>query len=136
MNRVLVIEDDLHFCELVEHELRQNGFEVVAAHSLKEGKEKLSSETPDAIVLDLNLPDSLPDRTVEALKLCSNSPIIVLTGMRGEMTAKKAIMDSASGFINKDKGLKYIGTEIRNSIASFSKMQERKTAEHVVRKLQ
>lgn len=130
MNRVLIIEDDKAFCGLVEAALRDDGFYVEAAHTLKDGHQMASKETPDVVLLDLSLPDSPNDKTVAAVKAFYNGVIIVLSVGGDETTSRKYIMDSASGVMDKGKGLKYIGTELRHSLKTFSKMTERETAIH------
>lgn len=123
MQTILVIEDDLDYRELVERALVREGFLVRSKTTLKEALEVLSESTkPDAVVLDLGLPDSIMDETVDRVKQASNSAIIVvLSGHPSK--AEECIKKSASGFLNKNDGLQYLGREIRNAIHSFSKIQ-------------
>src|SRR5437667_1797701 len=55
-HRVLVVEDDADFCEIVTQALRYHGFTVVAAHDGAEGLAALKQHRPSLVVLDLNLP--------------------------------------------------------------------------------
>lgn len=122
MTRVLIIEDDTNYCALVERALVLQGFDVKCAATLRDGLSLLSQEKPDAVVLDLGLPDSPVDETVQRVKRCSDSAIIVVLSGNPD-AAKDCISKSASGFINKNDGLKYLATEIRNAIRTFSKIQ-------------
>jgi len=123
MENVLIIEDDEAYCELVERCLRENGFGVIATHNLKDGIRAVCEARPAAVVLDLSLPDSPMHQTVEAVKryTATESAIVVLSG--NPEAAADCIKQSASGFISKNAGLKYLGTEIRNAIASVAKIQ-------------
>lgn len=129
MEKVLIIEDDKDYCMLVERALTQDGFDVRCAGTMLEGLRMLSDQKPDAVVLDLALPDSPTNESVQRVKRCTQSAIIVvLSGSADPDAEKDAIMKSASGFINKNKGLKYLGTEIRNAIRTFGKLQNMDSA--------
>ena len=55
--RVLIVDDDLEFTELVEHNLRRYGCEVVVAQNGIQGLRVARTDSPDTIVLDLMMPD-------------------------------------------------------------------------------
>ena len=83
-HRVLVVEDDADFCDIVAQALRYHGFNVVAAQDGAEGLEALKRHRPSLVVLDLNLPrmsgkefreaqQRLPDRKL------ADIPVIVVS---------------------------------------------------------
>jgi DNA-binding response OmpR family regulator len=57
MSRLLLIDDDARLTDMVGGYLRQNGYEVETAGSLAAGRERLKHTQPDALLLDLMLPD-------------------------------------------------------------------------------
>ena len=57
MSRLLLIDDDTRLTDMVGGYLRQNGYEVETAASLAAGRERLKHAIPDALLLDLMLPD-------------------------------------------------------------------------------
>ncbi|RVU45016.1 response regulator transcription factor [Rubrivivax rivuli] len=57
MSRLLLIDDDTRLTDMVGGYLRQNGYEVETAGSLAAGRERLKHTPPDALLLDLMLPD-------------------------------------------------------------------------------
>ena len=84
--KLLLIDDDARLSAMVAEYLRQGGFDMIVAGSLAAGRERLASESYDAVVLDLMLPDG------DGLDLCrelrSNArtrhlPLLMLTA-RGE----------------------------------------------------
>jgi len=121
---VLIIEDDRDYCELVERALRLEGFDVRTAGTLREGMEAMAAKHPDVVVLDLGLPDSPIDETVEAVKKKSGSStaIVVLSG--NSQAAEHCIMQSASGFVDKNTSLKFLATELRNAIRTLAKIEK------------
>jgi two-component system phosphate regulon response regulator OmpR len=84
--RLLLIDDDVRLSSMVGDYLRNSGFEVETAGSLAAGRARLASESFDALVLDLMLPDG------DGLDLCRelradprlrHLPLLMLTA-RGE----------------------------------------------------
>lgn len=55
--KILMIEDDEGLNRGVSFALEQEGYAVVSARTLQEGKSLFEKENPDAVILDLNLPD-------------------------------------------------------------------------------
>ncbi len=56
MSTVLVVEDSVTEMQLLTSYLRQAGLSVISAKSVEEAQIKLTSQTPDLIVLDVILP--------------------------------------------------------------------------------
>lgn len=56
MKKVLLVDDDVEFCEATELILQSKGFEVALAHDGKEGLDKIRSEKPDVVILDVMMP--------------------------------------------------------------------------------
>lgn len=55
--KILMIEDDEGLNRGVSFALEQEGYTVVSARTLQEGNALFEKENPDAVILDLNLPD-------------------------------------------------------------------------------
>ena len=53
MAKILIIDDDPNFVEATKAILESKSYEVVAAYDKNEGMEKISSEKPDLILLDI-----------------------------------------------------------------------------------
>src|SRR5438045_4548208 len=54
--KILAVDDERHIVRLVEVNLQRAGYEVVTAFDGKEALEKVESENPDLIVLDVMMP--------------------------------------------------------------------------------
>ena len=57
MSELLLIDDDRELCELLGTWLVQEGFSVRASHDGAQARRALAEQTPDAVVLDVMLPD-------------------------------------------------------------------------------
>ena len=57
--KVLIIDDEVDFCLLMQFYLTKRNCEVSISHTLEDGLYELQSKNPDIIILDNNLPDGL-----------------------------------------------------------------------------
>jgi two-component system phosphate regulon response regulator PhoB len=86
MPRILVVEDEPDLQKVLEYNLRQAGYDVVCSSHGRDAIELVRTRKPDAVLLDLMLPD-IPGtevcRTVKKDPGMRATPIIMLTA-RGE----------------------------------------------------
>jgi DNA-binding response OmpR family regulator len=54
---ILVVDDEQNIIELARLYLEQDGFKVIAAHTGKAALERIKTESPALMVLDLMLPE-------------------------------------------------------------------------------
>ena len=57
MKKVLLVDDDVEFCEATKLLLDSKGYDVVLAYDGKEGLEKVRAEKPDLVILDVMMPE-------------------------------------------------------------------------------
>lgn len=79
MVKILLVEDDEAICFGVRSALRKKGYEVVECSCAAEGKELLSVEEIQLILLDLNLPDGNGYDFCGWIKQNQDIPVIFLT---------------------------------------------------------
>lgn len=118
MAKILLIEDDVPFCKLLEKFLIKKSFEVVKAFSAAEGKNSLKSTDFDLVISDLRLPD------YDGLLLLSeiksdfpNLPVLLMTGYADVNTAVKAIKNGATDYISKPFNPEEVLIVIANALA-------------------
>lgn len=118
MAKILLIEDDVPFCKLLEKFLIKKSFEVVTAFSAAEGKNCLKSADFDLVISDLRLPD------YDGLLLLSeiksdfpNLPVLLMTGYADVNTAVKAIKNGATDYISKPFNPEEVLIVIANALA-------------------
>lgn len=88
--KILIIDDDPDFIEAVTPILKSARYDVVSAKDPKDGKEKILSEKPDLILLDIMM-DSLFDgfslcysvKTSREFRNFKNTPIIFVSAVKG-----------------------------------------------------
>jgi len=77
--KVLVIEDDLALADVLAFTLRRAGFETLMAHDGLEGLERWQAESPDLIILDLNLPKMDGMAICRRISADGGTPIVILS---------------------------------------------------------
>src|SRR6266487_3180750 len=80
--KILAVDDERHIVRLVEVNLQRAGYNVVTAFDGKEALEKVKTENPDLVVLDVMMPymDGFEVlRTLKANPLTADIPVIMLT---------------------------------------------------------
>ncbi len=81
--RILVVEDDESVRRLVSLALEASGFDVIEAENGTEGLRLLKARRPDAVVLDLLMPDLGGERMLQALRAApetKRTPVVVTSG--------------------------------------------------------
>src|SRR5260221_11994458 len=93
--RLLLVEDDPQFADLLQTQLRRMhsvDARLESARSLADALARLKSTPFGLVITDLNLPDSKGTSTVDALARATDQPIIGLTG-DPDPAARTAPMD-------------------------------------------
>jgi len=118
--QVLLVEDSPGDARLMREYLNEGGgrYEVRIAETLREAVESVGHWAPDAIVLDLGLPDSQGfDTFVGLQRATGDAPIIVLTGMDDEAVAMRTVHSGAEDYVVKGHLTPYLlGHSVRYAI--------------------
>lgn len=100
--KVLVVDDEQSIVTLLQYNLQQSGFEVVTAYDGEEGLEKIFSEKPDIVVLDLMLPK------IDGVEVCKSVrneknqvPILMLTAKDDEFDKVLGLELGADDYMTK-----------------------------------
>jgi DNA-binding NarL/FixJ family response regulator len=117
---VLLVEDnpdDVFLFKAAMARIRDRRFCVSHADRLSNALERLRVSTPDVVVTDLNLPDSLGTMTVKLLvENADATPVIALTGWEDPVLGAQLIDEGASAFWSKDR---LIGTDLPKAIVAL-----------------
>ena len=90
--RILVVDDEPDFALIVQGNLEKEGFEVEVAYNGVEGIEKVKANPPDAIVLDVMMPEKDGYEVSKELKghdKYSEIPIVLLTAVASHVTSTR-----------------------------------------------
>jgi len=78
--RILIVEDEPALLRALRINLRARGYEVAAAPTGREALAEASRQPPDAVLLDLGLPDLDGAEVIRELRGWSAAPVIVISG--------------------------------------------------------
>ena len=109
MKKVLVVDDDVDFCEATKLLLDSKGYEVILAHDGKEGLEKVRAGRPDLVILDVMMPEMNGYDVCVVLKAdkeLKKIPVILLTAVDQHLfkttyTQAMGLMTEADDYIAK-----------------------------------
>ena len=90
--RILVVDDEPDFCAIVQGNLEKEGFDVEVAYDGVEGIEKVHANPPDAIVLDVMMPEKDGYMVCKELKSdekYADIPIVLLTAVADKVTSTR-----------------------------------------------
>jgi DNA-binding response OmpR family regulator len=102
--RVLVVDDSDVLRKIVSFNLTKEGYVVEEARDGLEGLEKMKSNKPDLVILDVMMPHLNGFEVLKRMRAdpeLSNVPVIILTAKGGENDAKMALQSGANGFLTK-----------------------------------
>src|SRR6187551_2485568 len=135
MSKILLIEDDISFCKLLEKFLVKKAYEVTIAFSAAEARLAIKKESFDLILTDLRLPDSDGIGLMSEFKTSyPEIPVILMTGYSDVNTAVKAIKNGAADYISKPFNPDEVLLVITNALES--PQEESSTKEKAVNKKQ
>jgi two-component system, OmpR family, KDP operon response regulator KdpE len=102
--RVLVVDDEPQIVRGLKILLRSAGYTVEAADTKADAMVELVSRPPDALVLDLVLPDGRGVEICEEVRRWSRLPILVLSAVGDEREKVRALDAGADDYVTKPFG--------------------------------
>jgi two-component system, OmpR family, KDP operon response regulator KdpE len=99
--RILVVDDEPQILRALQMKLRAAGYAVDTAATAQEALMKAGMRPPEAIVLDLLLPDGSGTDVCRELRSWSSAPILVLSAVGEEKEKIEALDAGADDYVTK-----------------------------------
>ena len=99
--RILSIEDESEIRKFLRSTLGANGMIVIEAETGREGLQKVTTQSPDVILLDLGLPDMDGMDIIRQVREWGRTPIIVLSARGQERDKIEALELGADDYLTK-----------------------------------
>ena len=115
--KILVVEDDRTLLELLRLSFKAAGFSVATASNGIEALKKARSISPDAILLDLVLPELDGFAVCETLRKdtsMASVPIVALTGLTSELSRVAGFECGATDYVSKPANPKDLVSKIKH----------------------
>jgi two-component system alkaline phosphatase synthesis response regulator PhoP/two-component system response regulator VicR len=102
--KILAVDDEKHIVRLVQVNLERQGYEVVTANDGKEALEKVESEKPDLVVLDVMMPYMDGFEVLQNLRRNPETreiPVIMLTAKAQDADVFKGWQSGVDCYLTK-----------------------------------
>jgi DNA-binding response OmpR family regulator len=128
MKLILCVEDEPGVLENNRKAFTDAGYAVLTAESLAKAREYLASQTPDAIVLDIMLPDGLGlDLLTEIREKGGRVPVIMLTAWDKPSDVARGLRLGANDYLSKPFAYEVLLARVETMFRNVEQMPERIT---------
>ncbi len=113
MTRILIVEDDQSIRDALRRSLSDRGHVVSVAATGMGGLEATLKEQPEAVLLDLGLPDVDGLTLIPMIRAAVQTPLLVITAQDDDPTIVRALDAGADDYVVKPFGSEQIEARIR-----------------------
>lgn len=120
-HKILIVDDDCDFLQLLEFDLKKRGYDTVTAGNGEEGLERALAEKPDLIILDIKMPKVDGYTFVRHLKredATRDTPLIVLTSYEPMKDMFK--LEGVQDYFVKSADIDNLLIAIKKNLGEFS----------------
>lgn len=115
-NKILIVDDEIETCKMLALSLKMQGFESDYALSGAQALAKIHTGLPDAIVLDLMMPDTdgfEVTRYLRSNEATSKLPILILSAIARPDAEEEALRVGVNVFLRKPIAPRDLGNAIK-----------------------
>lgn len=109
MKKILIADDEPNIIMSLEYSLKKNNFQVFIARDGQEALEILETETPDAIILDIMMPNLDGFATLEHIKSkpeLADCKVLFLSAKNKDADIEKGLSLGADAYLTKPFSVK------------------------------
>ncbi len=114
--RILVVDDERQILRALQTSLRGAGYEVETAETAETALAAAAMRPPDALIVDLVLPDGTGTEVVRELRTWSSAPVIVLSAVGDEREKVAALDAGADDYVTKPVGIDELIARLRAAL--------------------
>jgi DNA-binding response OmpR family regulator len=123
--KILLVEDDMQVQINNKEMLERNGYTVLLAMNLAGAREAVREQAPDAIVLDITLPDGDGVDFLGELRQTKQIPVLMLTAAKTPEKAAASLDEGSDDYLRKPYDLKEFRARVDALMRRASKVPER-----------
>ena len=114
--KILVVDDEPQILRALRTTLRGAGYDVKTAATGEEALAAAAADPPEAVILDLVLPDLHGTEVYRELRAWSAAPILVLSAVGDEQEKVAALDAGADDYVTKPFGMDELLARLRASL--------------------
>jgi two-component system cell cycle response regulator DivK len=115
--RILVVEDNPKNLKLVRDVLQFSGYEVIEATSGEDGVRLAASESPDLILMDLQLPGIDGAEALRRIRASEGTravPVVAVTAFAMNHDRERAFESGFTGYVEKPISVRRLPQQVRD----------------------
>lgn len=113
---ILLVDDSRELLKCNERVLRPDGYAIRSAGTIHEARKQLEQERPDAIVMDIDLPDGSGLDFCRKLRKDTDIPVVFLTARSDAQTAREGIAAGGCAFLTKPYQLEKLREAVGDAV--------------------
>lgn len=119
--RILLIEDDITICEMVENYLKKEGFQITVAFNGEEGLEKFLQNSFDLVLLDIMMPKLDGMEVMKIIREKSSIPILIMSAKDSDVDKAIGLGLGADDYIAKPFSMVELSARVKAAIRRATK---------------
>ncbi len=136
MPKILVVDDERPIAEILKYNLEKEGHQVILAFDGEEALQRVQSDEPDLIILDIMLPKKDGFTVCREIRSQREVPIIMLTARETELDKVLGLELGADDYVTKPFSAREVSARVKAILRRTShntghvKAGEKKTLSH------
>ena len=123
-DKVLIVDDDISICKLLEKVMHSNELDTEVAGSGKEALELLKHHTYDVILMDIMLGDMEGFDVIKELRASGiQTPVMIVSGRNEDYDSLYGLSIGADDYITKPFSATYLKARVKNLLTQRQKLQ-------------
>ncbi len=114
--RVLVVDDEQQILRALRTSLRAAGYDVDTADTAESALAQAAMRPPEAVILDLVLPDGTGTDVTRELRTWTSAPVIILSAVDDEREKIQALDAGADDYVTKPVGIDELLARLRAAL--------------------
>jgi two-component system, OmpR family, response regulator VicR len=99
--KILVVDDEMPIAEILKYNLEEEGYHVIVAFNGEEALQKVATEKPDLVILDIMMPQKDGYTACREIRQKSSIPIIMVTAREDEVDKVLGLELGADDYVTK-----------------------------------
>ena len=117
--KILIVDDEKNIVDILNHNLKREGYETIQAYDGEEAVEKAKSEKPDLVLLDVMLPKMDGFTVCKTIRQTSNIPIIMVTAKEDVVDKVIGLELGADDYITKPFSVREVLARVKANIRKW-----------------
>ena len=126
--RILIVDDEHDFIELLQYKLAGHGYDLIVANDGVHALSQARTQKPNLILLDILLPDLDGLSVCEILRRLPSTapiPVIMLTAWKSELTRIIGLDSGAEDYITKPFSPRDLVARVKNTLRTQAEKEPR-----------